>query len=534
VHNPKEGGIAMSHPKSKVMVILAMVVLASVGCISVERTPSKRWLLVYDTTQPINVLTKDSLSYEFRSYGLIDSMLIGEAISRQSDSTTISRIVLPLSSIEYVETQSVNVFKTFIAIGVTAFIASNAITYLQSDDPGLVVSADIQTNYPPRSGGPGSCPFVYSFDGNGYTFDAEPLGGAICKGLARTDISRLDHMKPVNGEYNLLIRNEVPETQYVDHMNLLVVDHPIAAHVYPDLQGTFRAFTSLQGARSAFDEKGTNLMKFLRASDNVAWQTNLLSASNEEGEQVRHQLTVTFPKPAGTKKAWLVTNIGTSFWGSSMVRKTVEYRGNAAEEWLESVTPGSQSYNEMYALVEREEMYLLKTWVQEGASWVQKALVPGQGPIIRDETVYPIDISNVVGDSLKIRFNPPKGFWTFDYLGVSYEEPLVVQDIRVDARLGQDQHGVSILQSLQDLDSSYYQMPEIGDCAKLHFPVPPQSDGLARSVYLQTSGYYTLHLNLEQPDQLERLYAMWMNPGQIVKTALEEFRVWQSEMQASR
>jgi hypothetical protein len=378
-----------------------------------------------------------------------------------------------------------------------------------------------------------SCPFVYSFNGEQYVFDAEPLGGAICRGLARTDISRLDHVKPVDGEYRLLVRNEVPETQYIDRMKLLVVDHPENTQVYPDLQGHFYGFTKVQGATSATDEKGMSLMKFLAASDEITWQTHLPSASRAVDDPVRHTLSVTFPKPVGAKKAWLVTNIGTSSWGSNMIRKTVEYRGNTAETWLKSVTPGSQSYVEMYQFIEREEMYHLKTWVKEKDSWKEEAVILGQGPLIFEDRVYPLDVSNAVGDSLVLRFYPPKGFWTFNYVGVSYEEPSLMYTTSVHARVAHDQGGVSIAGSLRELDTSYYAMPEVGDWAKVSFEVPLEPEGTVRSVYLETSGYYELHLAKDRPDQLARLYNIWMHPGQIVKTTMEEFRAWQSEQRAA-
>ena len=36
-----------------------------------------------------------------------------------------------------------------------------------------------------------SCPFVYSWDGKQYVFDAEPYGGAITRGLEKDDFSTL-------------------------------------------------------------------------------------------------------------------------------------------------------------------------------------------------------------------------------------------------------------------------------------------------------------------------------------------------------
>ena len=379
-----------------------------------------------------------------------------------------------------------------------------------------------------------SCPFVYSFDGEQFVFDAEPLGGAICPGLARTDLSRLDYVKPVDGEYRLLIRNEVPETQYVNRMRMLLVDHAPQTSIYPDLQGNFYAFTNVLDATSATDENGMSLMKFIHASDNVAWQTHLPSASKEIDGPTRHGLTITLPKPVDAQKAWLITNIGTSSWGSNMIRKTVEYRGNSAPAWLASLTPGSEASVELDRFLQREETYQLKTWVKEGVTWSQATTIVGQGPLISEDRVYPIDVSNVVGDSLVVRFNPPKGFWTLDYLGISYDEPTVVNPVRIGARWAEDQSGAALLPALNSADTMYYTMPEVGDIARVNFAVPPLQEGTVRSVYLETSGYYELHLQKEMKDQLGRLYSIGINPGQIVKTALEEYQVWRAEQIAKQ
>jgi len=276
-----------------------------------------------------------------------------------------------------------------------------------------------------------------------------------------------------------------------------------------------------------------SLMNFVRANDGVVWQTHLPSASKDTSRAVRHEVTVTLPKPPGAKKAWLITNVGTSSWGSNMIRKTVEYRGSTAPAWLASITPGSEALAELNQFLEREEMYHLKTWVKEGSSWKQEGMILGQGPLISEDRVYPIDVSNAAGDSLVLRFNPPKGFWTFDYIGVSYEEPATMSVLPVDARMAVDQGNRSLLDSLNAADNRYYAMPEVGNSANVTFAAPPRTDGMVRVVYLETTGYYELHLTKDKPEQLARLYRIALHPGQIVRTAMEEFIAWQAEQQAA-
>ncbi len=462
--------------------------------------------------QPVyEVVNKNSFVTTFDSSGWFLSQQPAAFVLTNSWGKTV---VVPSDNVLYATIERANVAGTILAtLGVIFLIGA------------VIVIIALATKQ--------SCPFVYSYTGQRYVFDAEPLGGAICRGLARTDISKLDSLKPVDGQYKLLVRNEVPETQYIDRMRLLVVDHPANTSVFPDLEGKFHSFTRVQGALSAVDENGKSLLNFLSASDGIVWQTHLPSASKEPVDPVRHTLTVTLPKQAGAQRAWLVTNIGTSSWGSNMIRKTVEYRGNGMDAWLKQVSPGSPAYTQLYSFLEREEMYHLKTWVKEGNSWKQEAVILGQGPLISEDRVYQIDVSHVTGDSLVLQFHPPKGFWTMDYIGVSYEEPSVMTPMLVDAQRAEDQRGESILDSLATPDGSYYTMPDVGDWAELSFPVPSVNAGDNRSIYLQTSGYYELHPSKDRHEQLARLVRMQMNAGQIVREAMEEFRAWQAQMISS-
>ena len=112
-----------------------------------------------------------------------------------------------------------------------------------------------------------SCPFVYSNDSQKYVFDAEPLGGAVTRGLQRTDLSKLDFLEEDNGKYKLLVRNEVPETQYIDEMKLVVVDHPEGTEIVTSLAGELHTISNPQKPILAIDEKGNDLIRFVEEND---------------------------------------------------------------------------------------------------------------------------------------------------------------------------------------------------------------------------------------------------------------------------
>src|SRR5262249_13361879 len=108
-----------------------------------------------------------------------------------------------------------------------------------------------------------SCPFIYSWDGSEYVFDAEPYGGAVKRGLERDDYSELEHLRAEKGLYRMMVTNEVPETQYTNLMELQVVDHPPATRVVADEWGGFHVLAERQGPISARDNQGRDLLPWL-------------------------------------------------------------------------------------------------------------------------------------------------------------------------------------------------------------------------------------------------------------------------------
>jgi len=375
-----------------------------------------------------------------------------------------------------------------------------------------------------------SCPFVYSFDGERYVFDAEPLGGAICRTLARTDYSRLEHLKPVEGEYRLMLRNEVEETQYLDEMKLVVIDHSPTSEIVPDISGKLQVVEKPVAPIAAFDEKDMDLMNFVEAQDEIFWQTHLPTDSSFRGQNLRHQLTFEFPKPVGAQSAKLIVNLGTALWGSNMIREMLQLRGNKVDSWYDGVNRGGPELLELFQFIEREELYLLKLHVKAGDAWVQQGFISGAGPLIAEDKILPLDLSRVSGDKVTIRLNPPRGFWTIDYLAVEYGDypaPEVKEVALAQAVNQPDQKEFTNLLATKDND--FYVMPKIGDWAKINFDAPPQLKGKQRSVFLKTSGYYEIQIDKNQPEQTALIQQLSTTPGMIVEYAMNEYLKWRSQ-----
>jgi len=374
-----------------------------------------------------------------------------------------------------------------------------------------------------------SCPFVYSYDSQKYVFDAEPLGGAVTRGLQRTDLSKLDFLEEDNGKYKLLVRNEVPETQYLDEMKLVVVDHPEETEIVTNLAGELHTISNPQKPILAIDEKGNDLIRFVEENDYTFWQTKMPVLKYDSLNKLTHQLTFVFPKPQHQKKARLIINAGTALWGSQMIREMLSLYGDNIDSWYEKVDnlSGKEIEKEqMMQFIVREELYYLKLMVMENDIWNSQGLIFGGGPFISETKTYDLDLSNVRGDSLIIQFNPPFGFWTIDYIAVEYDEIITPDYTEIDVSQAVDMRDKDIMQIISTSNGEYQTMPEVDDYFLLEYDALPAVSRMERTYFLKTTGYYELHLPKDQPMKKKLLQRIVNEPGEVVKYAMKLYNQW--------
>jgi len=380
-----------------------------------------------------------------------------------------------------------------------------------------------------------NCPFVYAFDGKDYIFDAQPLGGAFARGLERSDLSRLEHLRPVNGTYRVLIRNEERnETQYLDEAQLIVADHPTGTRVVPDSTGSLHVIGDVVTASKVTDESGTDIHRFFGAPDEVAWQTKMPDDDSWRGLPPRHELTFEFQRPRDASSADLVVKAGNAPWGSEMIHRMLALHGNNIEPWQESMDSNGAAFEEWAAFNAREELYSLRLNVFASGRWVTRARIPGGASLATEERVIHVDLEGVSGEIVKIRVCPPRGFWALDFLGLGFERQSSPEVTVVPLKKANTGDGVDVTPLLSTVDDRRHVMPRVGDEVALEFAAPAAPGNGSRTVFFDLRGYYHARIDKSQPEQKQLLDQLAHNNGRIIEYSMELYMKWRTDLLSQR
>jgi hypothetical protein len=400
--------------------------------------------------------------------------VVGEGVRYSLDLEESRRVSsLPMDSIVGLEAfdGSINGGATVLAsIGATAGVVLAAV--------GIACAADPKCF--------GSCPTVYTWEDGSEVLEAEAFSYSIAPLLEGRDVDRLGARPDGDGVLRLELRNEALETHYINHLEILQVDHLASRSAFPTESGRIVTVGRIQGVRSAVDRSGRSLEDSLGVRDGIAPSSPLARLESVTPEDHHDWIELVFPTPAEPTAA-LVLRLRNSLLNSVLFYDLMlGARGAEALNWL------GRDIKRIDEAVELgrwfQETMGLRVEVHDGAAWREVARVPDTGPIAWEELAVRVPVPDT--PELRVRLSFLVDEWRIDWvaLGAGVEEadakivPLA-SVARIDA-----EPDASIVDLLAEPDDRYL-ITSAATAFSLEFrPTPSQAE---QTFFLSSQGYYT-------------------------------------------
>ena len=414
-----------------------------------------------------------------RSPAFSGDSLIGIESPLVAGSVSARRVALPLAEVLDVEAIQANRGRTTllaVGVGIAALIVVGA------SASGGSSSSSSATTF--------SCPLVYSWDGNAWRLDSGTFGGAFLRPLARTDVDNLDFASAKHGMLRLKLANELDETDFVDALDVLAVDHDPGVSVAPDGEGRLHTLEHPTAPARASDFRGRDALARVRAADGWSWESIPTSRDPALAADVRDGLELAFPRPHEARSARLVIDGHNTVWAAHLLREYLQARGRTSSSWQDSLEADPARARAVGATMAREAFLTAKVLTTDG--WVAQGTFWEAGPEIAKRQVLALDLSRCVGDTVRVRLESVPCFWQLDRvaLDASAERPIAVTVLALNRAVRRD--GKDLRSLLAANDGSVLRM-EQGDAAELTFRAPAVPPGQSRSYLIRSHGWYRIH-----------------------------------------
>lgn len=359
-------------------------------------------------------------------------------------------VAIPLRDVVSVEVQQLDAASTTVAVaalGATMIAVIAAANSVSGGGGG-------RQPPPPSPGWGGSCPLAYSWDGMRWRRDSGTFGGAITRGLQRTDVDNLDYATPEDGVLRLRVTNELAETDYLDALGVLAVDVDSGFAVAPDPTGRLHVIGALVLPVGARDFRGDDALPRVRQADGWNWESGLTGRDPARAADLRDGLEVEFVRPPGATRAHLVLDGNSSPWGGQLLYEFVRAHGTATQAWYDSLDAQPALAQAVGMRLAREAF--LAAAVRTPAGWMPQGMYWEAGPELVKRQVLDLDLSRVRGDTVVVRLESAPAFWLVDRVALDFttDRDLAVHELPLVS--ASDQAGRDVGPLIATADDRYY------------------------------------------------------------------------------
>ncbi|MCC6411204.1 MAG: hypothetical protein IT270_06075 [Saprospiraceae bacterium] len=364
---------------------------------------------------------------------------------------------------------------------------------------GLFVLAILLISLLPTTNAQQLCPSVYADNAGGRVFEGEIFAGATSYQLERNDWLPLPHLKSDLGIYRTSIVNESQQVQHLNLLELVVVDHPKNTEILFDKHGSLHTLELIQRPRMAIDQDGRDLQRFFADKDSLVYYGNF----DRQSPDAEESLVFEFRRTHGIMEAKVVIDAKNSVWLDEAYGRYLAQYGASLGQQLNKSNDKLQKWM-------LDQNLPLKVWVETAPGmWKLEGWFNLAGPKTMRRDVLMIDLTNIPAETVRIKLTTGFLFWEIDRVGMDFSTDLPVLHQVVQPTKVVDIKGQDFVQKCLNDDPLYLNMTTTGDAVTAVFMAPKQHEGLKRTTFLHSKGYYDLllepHQNKPRPEFVESL-----------------------------
>ena len=382
----------------------------------------------------------------------------------------------------------------------------------------------------------GSCPTFYALPEQGGTLQAEAFSYSIAPLLEARDLDVTDLVPGADGVLRMELRNEALETHYINHLELLAVEHrPGVRVIVDDREGPIGIAEEVPPL-SALDGTGRDVLATVVASDARAFSSAPERIRTSSHGDDRDHIVLAFPRP-DADTAVVALRLRNSLLTTVLFYDMILGRAGARGiDWI------GRDLNRIGTVVELgrwfQESMGLEVEVFDGEAWRRAGRVSDTGPIAWEEVGVRVGVPTQ-GDSLVVRVSFFTDAWRVDRVSLGRAAPLAgtrrvpVARMEATGRIA----GSDVLGQMASPDDEYLATYP-GTSARLEFDLPTQETDLEQTVLLASQGYYTEWVRRDwirsadaetvfRPDEktVETLMALWMERKATFEAEFHDSRI---------
>jgi hypothetical protein len=387
---------------------------------------------------------------------------------------SLTLVAEPVTRITLADVVGMESYRTRVNAGRTALVTSLVTAGLVVAIPALFVAIF------------GSCPTVYS--GDGTIEEAELFSSSIAPLFEGRDLDRLQAQADRAGLVSLEVRNEAMETHYINHLQILEVEHADDEMVVPDAHGAPIVLRNVVPPSTVTTRDGHDIREVVARSDGRFYITDDRALARSKAGDMNDWIDLVVPVEDHATSAALVFRERNSLLSTTLLYDVMlGPAGAAALDWLGEGLANISTAVELGRWYERQGGLHVAVW-QDGG-YREVARLPDSGPISWHDVAAIVPVP--AGDTeLRVRLSYLADHWRIDRLGVTFSAaPAAPRVIPLAAVTVNGAPEPDALAHMREPDESYLQTNP-GQHFVAQFTAGPAAAGRSRTFLLSSQGYY--------------------------------------------